>query len=275
MKIKTGTIFLFFLTMSFCIANKGYSQENTKKTKKDFKQSVFLTGDFVNASLETTISFESKSGLLTANIGLEQNLGLVKSKIFFTGSALWRITYRSGIFGSYYGIHRSKVYTVNQDIPYLDKFIPKGTEVKVYFNTNVTSLGYMFTIVNDTKSYLGGFINFFLMSIKTGVSAQGLTLQENVSFFAPLPNFGVVTIFKVTNWLELSSKFGIFYLRLDEFSGKINDFNIGAQFKINKWLGVNLAYKVFDVSILFYTHDIKTVADYNFRGPALGVSLNF
>ena len=186
-----------------------------------------------------------------------------------------RITPRSGIIGSYYRIHRKKIYTPKQDIPFLDKIIPKDTEVDVYFNTNVVSFGYLFTIVEDKKSYLAAYLNIYLMSLKTGVASQGITLNENVSFLAPLPNFGLVTIFKVTKWLDFRSKFGIFYLRLDDFCGKINDFSISAKFNAYKWLGINLSYKVFDVSMLFYTGEIKTIADYNFRGPALGLSLNF
>lgn len=254
---------------------QGYSQINARKLKKDFKQSVLLSGDFVNASLETTISFESKNSLLTAKIGLEQNLGLVKSRIFFAGNVLWRITPRSGVFGSYYRIHRRKTYTVDRDIPYLDKWIPQGTQIDVYFNTNVTSIGYMLTILQDKKSFLGGYLNVYLMSLKTGVSSQGITINENLSYLAPLPNFGLLAMFEVTPWLGLRAKFGMFYLRLDDFSGKIKDVNLSVKFKITKWLGVNLGYKVFDVSVLFYTRDIKTIFEYNFRGPALGVSLKF
>ncbi len=133
----------------------------------------------------------------------------------------------------------------------------------------------MLTIVQDKKSFLGGYLNVYLMSLKTGVSSQGITINENLSYLAPLPNFGLLAMFEVTPWLGLRANIGMFYLRLDDFSGKIKDVNLSVKFKITKWLGVNLGYKVFDVAVLFYTRDIKTIFEYYFRGPALGISLKF
>lgn len=275
MKNKSFTI-VILSTVLFILTFHGFSQDEKKsKNKKDFKQSVLLSGDFINATLETSASFQSKNDVVTFKIGLEDNLGLQKSKIFFTGNGIWRITNRSGLFASYYRLHRRKTFTVQRDIPYLDRIIPKGTSTDVYFNTNVFSLGYLLTIVTDSKSFLGAYFNLYFMSLKTGVQSQGIKFNENLAIVAPLPNFGLIVSFKVTNWLWFNGKMGMFYLQLDDFTGKINDVSVSARFKVYKWVNLNLSYKVFDIYVQTYTRDIKTILDYNFRGPGLGVSLTF
>lgn len=252
-----------------------YGQEKKEKPIRDFKQELLLSGDFVNASIETSVSFQSKNEVVSLKVGLENNLGLEKSKTFFTGNAIWRITKRSGVFASYYRLHRRKTYTVQNDIPYMDKLIPKGTTADVYFNTNMMSVGYLFTIVTDAKSFLGAYLNFYLMNLKTGIESQGFTLNENLAILAPLPNYGLVVGFKATNWLWLTSKIGMFYINLDDFTGRINDVDVSAKFKVYKWVNVNLSYKVFNIYVQTYTRDIKTILEYNVRGPALGISLRF
>jgi len=271
----------FYIIVILCIAFalvaiRGFSQDQKKsKDKKDFKQSILLSGDFVYASLETSASFQGPKEVVTVKIGLEDNLGLEKSKTFFTGNAIWRITKRSGIFASYYRLHRRKNYTLQKDIPFMDKTILKGSTADVYFNTNVMSIGYLLSIVEDKKSFLGAYFNIYLMSLKTGVESQGIKLNEKLAVFAPLPNFGLVVRFKVTNWLWLNGKLGMFYLKLDDFSGKINDVSITARFNVYKFVYLNLSYKIFDIYVQTYTRGVKTILEYNFRGPGLGVSFTF
>lgn len=103
----------------------------------------------------------------------------------------------------------------------------------------------------------------------------GFNINERMKYLVPLPNLGLYASFSVTPWLSLSGKFGMFYLRMDDFSGKINDLSLMAKFKLTKWMGVNIAHTIFDIAADGYTKGIKTTAEYNFRGPALGVSLAF
>ena len=56
----------------------------------------------VFADLKTTLTFDlPPDGLLTANIGLEQNFGLPSNNIFLTGSTRYFFTPRSGLFAQY------------------------------------------------------------------------------------------------------------------------------------------------------------------------------
>ena len=70
MQLKNYLILFLVCGMFICITNKGYGQKNARKLNEEFKQSVLLSGGFVNASLETNVSFEIENSLLIARIGL-------------------------------------------------------------------------------------------------------------------------------------------------------------------------------------------------------------
>ena len=266
-KIIQGAFLFVFLSLCQSLV---FSQDKGSKPKNDFKTSYFITGDIMHANMETYATFNRDGGLISAKVSLEDNLGLEKSKFFFNGAGIMRITYRSGLFASYYRIHRKKEYTVKRDIPYLNELIPQGTEIDTYFNTNVLSLGYLFTAVSDSKSFLGLYFNVFLMSLKTGVESQGTVLNEDMSYVAPLPNFGFIASFDLAKKLSLNGRFGMFVLRVDEFKGKIGDANVSINYQFIKWLGVRVAYKVFDLEVVSVYKKVETTVEYNFRGPALG-----
>lgn len=255
--------------------NEGYGQKKRKTLKQEFKKSWFIAADFVDADIETYASFQGPNSLLVARVGLEKNLGLDKSKVFFSGNVVWRITKRSGIFASYYWIHRSKQYTVEKEIPYLDKYLPKGTEIDVHFNTNVMNIGYLLTFVDAKSAFLAGYFSIYIINLKTGVQSSGINFNERYNYFAPVPNFGLFSTFEIAPWIGLSGKLGLFYLRYDEYTEKVNDFSLLANFRPTKWLGVHVGYKSFEVYLLKNIRDLKVSAEYHFQGPALGLNVRF
>jgi len=271
-----GMIFCLILPASNALLaqeNDLASIEDNQEYKKNFEPSLIISGGFVNASLETAISFQGPGGFLTAKIGLEDNLGLTKSKGFFSGELLWRWTYRSGLYFNMYSIYRRKTFSVNEEFPFLNDVVPAGTSYDLHFNTNVYSIGYMYTVVSDAKSFLGAYANIYLMNISTGIRTSGERVDGKVKFLAPLPNFGLMLNFQVLKWMKLQGRFGMFYLKIDDFTGKMNDVSISSNFSINHWLGVNLGYKIFDVSVLIFQENVKTKLEYNFRGPSLGLTI--
>ena len=58
-------------------------------------------------------------------------------------------------------------------------------------------------------------------------------------------------------------------------NGSLFDFSVNLIFKPVKWMGLNLSYREFDIRVSFPYEGIDTTVDYNFRGPAFGVSFDF
>jgi len=244
----------------------------------EMKQShsrLFVNISYVYAKLNTTASFELPSGLLTAKLGLEENLGLPNVRTFFTGSFIYRITPGSGIYLHYYGINRKKNWELDEDIIFLNDTIHVGIQSTAYFNTQVISAGYLFAILKDPQAFLGAYLNVYVMMLNTGIKSNVGDIDLSVRMTAPLPNFGLVAMFKLTNWLNLDADIGFFSLQTKTFGGTIYNLNISLLFQATRWLGFNMSYQEFDVSVFFPSNKINTIVNYNFRGPALGVKVNF
>ncbi|RLD38399.1 MAG: hypothetical protein DRI83_02600, partial [Bacteroidetes bacterium] len=68
---------------------------------------------------------------------------------------------------------------------------------------------------------------------------------------------------------------GFFNLQLSTFGGSMYSFDVALDFKPAHWIGITISYQEFDVNIFMPSGEINTTVDYNFRGPALGLSFLF
>ena len=252
--------------------------EHREIRRTELKQSKtrcnIYTG-MVFAWLQTQVSFESPSGLLSVNIGLEKHLGLPSQKTFYTAGLRYRFTPTSGIYALYYGINRQGERSTTEDIIFIHDTIKAGKKVTAWLNTQVVSVGYLLSVMQDPKAFLGLFFNVSLMKISTGVQSDIFHIDEKAEVLAPLPNFGVIADFRLYKWLHFAANIGFFSLHTDSYGGNIYDLNVGLAAKPVKWLGLSLAYQEFDVNLFFPVDKITVRAEYNFRGPALGMHFIF
>ena len=249
-----------------------------KKEKLELRHShsrFSIKMDYVFANLDTKATFQINDGIFNVSIGLEDNFGLPGQKNFFTGSFSYRITPRSGIYALYYGINRQESHVADQDYYFLDDTIPAGTSITSFFNTQVISAGYMLSILKNPDAYLGAYFNIYFMMLETGVYSNSKTIDADVGLLAPLPNFGLLVAFRLTDWLYLDGSIGFFSLQTKDFGGAIHNYDVSLVFRPIHWLGINLSYKQFDVNVNFLSNNIETVIDYNFKGPSLGLSFIF
>lgn len=288
---KFGLVACFFILLillfdlpSYCQKSKVNTVADTiskKEKRKEAKKEINLKPRFrlniggVYSFLDTYIRFETPDNVLGVKISLEDNLGLVNSKSLVVSSLTCRITRRSGIYASYYGLNRNTTYTMNKDIPYLDELIPQGSEINAYFNTQVGTLGYLYSILTKQEAFLGAYLNVYLMTLKTGVHSNEINLNKEITLLAPLPNIGLVMYFKMYKWLGLGANIGAFYLNTDGLSGKLYNFNVDLTFTATRWLGFSLGYTTFNIQVNFPEQNYNTEIGYNFRGPSAGVFFKF
>ena len=230
---------------------------------------------YVYAFLDTKVSFELPHGNLNSTLSLEQNLGLPGSSTFFTGAFLYRITPRSGIYAQYYGINRSESSQTNQDYIFKYDTIPAGSNIKAHFNTQVISAGYLLSVLRDPNAFLGFYFNIYFMFLETGVNSDFGSLNPAAKLAAPLPNVGILASFRLTKWLNLNGGVGFFALHTSTFGGSLYNFDISLMAKPVHFMGISLSYQEFDVNVTFPSDEVNTNIDYNFRGPAIGLTFIF
>ena len=255
--------------------SKKEKREKEKQELKDSGQRLIGKVNYIYANLSTTLTFDLVNSIFSVNISLESDFQLPDTRLFFTGSFIYRFTPRSGIYVAYYGISRSTTYTAEKEYIFLGDTIPAGLDGKTFFDTRVLSVGYLLTIVKREHAFLGAYFNFYIMNLSTGYKSDKTEIDLNLGLTLPLPNFGLAAHFPVTDWFRIHANVGFFGLSFEELGGSINSFELALEFKPIHWLGLNLSYQSFDVNVYDIENGIKFMVDYNFRGPALGVSVNF
>ncbi len=248
-------------------------KEKTELRNSHARFSIKLNSVF--AKLDTKATFQINDGIFSVSLGLEDNFGLPGQKTFFTGSFLYRITPRSGIYAQYYGINREENHVADQEYYFLDDTIAAGSSLTAFFNTQVISAGYLLSILKNPNAFLGFYFNLYVMNLSTGVIYNNTDHELNTNIIAPFPNFGLIASFKLTKMLYLDGTMGYFTINTNTFGGSVSTFDISLIFKPVRWLGINLSYKQFDVNVFFLENSIKTTLDYNFRGPSVGLTFMF
>lgn len=295
LKFSLYTVVFLICNLSFAqLAKKSNDSLSKKEHKKEVKaerkaalkashKRFVLKGSSVFSNLSTDLVFgiPYTDGLLSANLSLEDDFGLASHKTFFTGSFLYFITPRSGLYAQYYGIKRQVSHTTTKEYIFLGETIPAGLDITAYFNTQVFSVGYLLTLLRDSKVFLGAYFNVFLMDLGTGVYTEERKIDETLEFLLPLPNFGLVAHFELTSWLYFDAAIGFFALDLKSnyFSGSVYNVNADLVFKPLHWFGISLGYELFDVDVSD-RYDIGDTyipyrVEYNFSGPSLGLTFNF
>jgi hypothetical protein len=242
---------------------------------KKMKGRNFIRVSYVFAHLDTDIFFELPDKYLIAKVGLEDDFGLPGSKSFFTGSYINRVTPASGIYVNYYGINRSENRQTERDIIFQGDTIPAGIKNTAYFNTQVLSTGYLFSLKQDSDAYLAAYFNIYFMWLNTGVRSEIGEIDSKVGLLAPLPNLGLIAMFKINRWLNLNGNVGFFSIQTSDLGGSLYNFSLELMVRPVHWFAFDLSYQEFDIRVNFPFEEINTTVNYNFSGPAVGLSFYF
>lgn len=295
------SVVLIFISCTFSIAEEGemssgilladsvqnlvdsLSKKQTKKiVRKEWRhqarqnnQKYFIQTYLMYASLKSDVTFSKPGGIISATIGLEEQLKLPDHKNIITCTFLGRITPNSGVFAQYYGLNRNQTNTFDQDLIFFEDTIPAGTTSQIYFNTQMFSFGYLLSLLKKQEVFLGVYFNIIVMYLNLGVQSDIGNIDAPDEPLLPFPNFGLVAHFKLKNWLFLNGSVGFFGFRVKAMDESFYDFTIGLEFKPKTWFGISIGYQEFDVKALFPEENINVEVDYNFRGPAIGLNFSF
>jgi hypothetical protein len=250
-------------------------KQKRKQARNELKQHFLINIGFSIAKLHSTVRFESPSGLFSTQLGLERHLGLVSQKNIYYSTFIYRITPRSGLFSSYYGLNRSNAFELKNDIIFLGDTLHKGSLIDAYFKTQVFSIGYLLSVLKSENSFLGIYFNAYIIGLTTGIGSEVLNMDHSVGIIAPLPNFGMVAIFELKKWLVISGGIGVFFLNENGLNGTFVDMNFHLAFRPAKWLTLNIGYQSFKVTAGFPVENFRAVIDYNFSGPSAGIAFRF
>ncbi|MCF6171198.1 MAG: hypothetical protein L3J66_09500 [Bacteroidales bacterium] len=243
---------------------------------KDNHSRFLIKYDLIFAKLKTRVTFNGPNGILNLSLSLEDNLKLPARASFSSLAFTYRATLRSGLYVNYYGINRSEDIVLQEDLYFLGDTIPAGSGVNTYFNTQIISAGYIFSALIKPDAYLGFYFNLYVISLNTGFSTINGVRSEKLTLTMPLPNIGFVGSFRLTKWLMFYGSIGVFSLNTEDYGGVINNYNLSLGIIPVRWLAINLSYTEFNIRVYNNIEkEIDAIVEYNFRGPAIGLSFKF
>ena len=274
-RLQAAGLMVFVLNFLLMFPALSQSNDSTVLDQTGKKQRFNFTANGVYAILETNLRFETANGLLGLRLNLEDHLGLEKYKIMPVFSGRFNIKNRHNLFGMFYSLPRSSYFRLQKDIEYNGQIINIDTDIHTYFNINALSLGYMYDVIHDSRSHLGLFINFYILSLRSGISSDQEKLNENFKITASLPNFGAQTYYKIHKRFGLSGIISLFFLSLDDLSGAIHTLGGQMDFYLTRWLELGVGYYMFDLNIEAYESQFTGIIDYTYQGPYLSLGFRF
>lgn len=266
---------MLFLSIIFCQPSVAQTADSVNTEQKVKVPRFELSVAGIYSMLETNLRFETLAGLLGININLEEHMGLAKYKLMpvFTGKI--HIKNRHSIFGMYYGLPRSSSFLVDESFEFNGEVISINTQIDTYFNLNVGSIGYMYDVIRDEKAHLGLFLNFYYLSLKTGISSDQQLLNEDIWLKAPLPNIGAQTSYRIGKRFGFSGLISLFFLTFDDVSGSMHTLGAQMDYYVSPWLNLGLGYYWFDLNIEAEDTQFTGILDYTYQGPYLQLGFKF
>ena len=232
-------------------------------------------------TLDTKVRFDASDGELGTPIDFEQNLGMSSTETLPAGAFTWRFAKKHKISLEAFALNRSGSSITTTEIRFGDEVFEIALPISSYFDTQVTSLGYSYSLLFDEKKELTLSAGLSVQDIQFGLSGNGGELLEiGTGLTAPLPSFGIAGGYAITDkWI---TRAGIGYFAFDlsisdseNLSGEIINARASIEHHTFENVRFALSYAYFDVGVDFTDLQRLSAVNYKYHGPTLGIAVSF
>jgi hypothetical protein len=237
-------------------------------------------------NLDTTVIVTDASGDSGTAISFEKNLGLDDND----GTGLlyvdWRLFKRHMLSYRYFELKRSATTTSSVSIAVGGEIFDINLPIQSFFDITANEIAYSYSLMFDQKKRLFVGLGISLQDLELGIQGTmsspnpGAIIDSTLNSTAPLPTLNVGFNYAFSeNWL-FQSRLGWLGVEFDldsdeELSGEIINANVGILWKAFNNVSFFAQYQVFDVNVDVDDNGKLFALDYDYKGPVLGVSVNF
>lgn len=156
-----------------------------------------------------------------------------------------------------------------------DTEFPVNANINAYFNAKVFALGYGYAFVNDPDKFFGLQVGLNIQDIGFGIEGENGILAETAEATAPLPTFGFVGGYRLSEHWYLSGNAGYFGAKIDQYDGAITQYEVSLDYAIGEHVMLGLAFQELKVDVS--SSDSRWVGKllYEYRGPSINFRYNF
>jgi hypothetical protein len=252
---------------------KAERKELNKIALKDRRME--LNTMFTFATMNSGISIYGPDGVLGVNLNLEALLGFKKNITVPIFNFSYSFTRHSSIYAEYYNISRNVDKRIDKEFEFGDITVPANTSFEMYVNTQIWSLGYKYSFINDEKANLSFFINIYIMGFGSGIISEQSDIDKKYSLTAPLPSLGYQFKYEILPKVRFGGYNSYFFLTIGENSGKINNFVLSMDYRILKWASLGATYSVFYLDIDSESKYFQGNIHYEYKGPGVFAQFKF
>lgn len=265
--IKTDTS----ITLSKHEKKQAKKAENKILNQEALKGRHFeITTFFTWAKMKSGMTLTGPNGVLGVNLSLEDFLGFKKNIIIPSFNFKYSFTRRSSVYAEYYNIYRSIKYDLHKDFEFGDILVPidAGT-IKIYFNTDIFSVGYMYSFINSKKASLSFFVNIYVLRVATGIDIDKQNISKKYSFTAPLPSLGYHFKYEIIKNIRFGASQSIFFIEVPGFTGFILNSRLSMDYTLFDWLALGVGFNYFNLEIETESNHFSGTIEYKFSGPSI------
>ena len=232
--------------------------------------------------LDTKVRLDSSTGIIGTEIDFESTLGMDDNDLLPLVLGYYRVAKKHRISFQYFRLDRHGNSVSDAPIRFGDVIFPANLPLSSFFNVDVYSFGYSYSLIHDEKKELAFNVGLQFQDIEMGIAGNlgpGF-IREDADVVAPLPTFGGTFDYAISDKWIFTSLVGVFALEIDfgddsKFSGEILQINTGVAYKAFKNVAFALQYNYFRVDVDVDDSDWMGSLKYEYRGPVLAVAVYF
>jgi hypothetical protein len=246
------------------------------------------------ASTNTDIRVDSKTGVIGSNVSFEDDLGLSDRETQPLIDITYRFNSRHMLDFSYIDLSRSasKIYqtsgTTTDDILWT-----AGAELSGSFDSEVYRLSYGYSFINDGEKELGILLGLHVTRLNLTLTGTGslvaidpTTGNEVVlegeaqrtydsGFTLPLPVIGLHGTYAFSAKFRVRGWGQVFSLNYDDYEGTLINAAGMLEYDLFENFGVGGGYALYSYDLDMDSSDYKGSFSYDFKGPTLFVYAAF
>lgn len=225
-------------------------------------------------NVNTYMRVDGTGGILGAELNFD-TLGLGKNEILPELGVVWQVRRQHAVWASYFELDRSGFTNTAVEIRIGDTVFPVNVNIDARFSSKVFALGYGYSFFNDANKFLGFRVGLNVQDVSFGVVAESGLLAENAAVTAPLPTFGLIGGYRLSEKWRVTAQAGYFGLTIDQYEGAITDLSARLDYELGQHLSLGLSYQYLKVDVNSEDEKWRGKLRYEYYGPALQLSYRF
>lgn len=268
---------VLLLLLFFSFMTGASAQKNADSL---FKPRLYLYFGGYVPEIVTSVRFDSKTAHVGTVISLENSLNFDENPKLWRADGIVRATKRSSFALTFLAINRTRSWTIDKDIQFLDTTYTAGSSAHMYFNTNYWGLSYRYSIFVKPTWSAGLSLGARILTVKTGISADSKkfgSYSSNSEMVIPAALLGLHGSAYLMKRLQFRYTWEYLKLNVEGIKIYVFDNNFALEYYILKNVGLGASYSTvtYKVNDIPFNDEFTGQLEYTVSGFSMFIAARF